>query len=43
MLRNGDCLYVAPDMKQLVHDRCERGHWREVPESEIQAERMNRP
>lgn len=43
MLRNADCLYVATDMQTPVHLRCEAERWREVPEAEVQRERMTRP
>lgn len=43
MLRNGDCRYVAADMKTLVHLRCDAEHWREISEDEVQRERMMRP
>lgn len=43
LLRNGDCLYVGPDMKQLVYFRCDAERWRDVPEAEIWSERVSRP
>lgn len=43
LLRGGDCLYVLPDMKQIVHARCQGTAWREVPDAEVEAERLSRP
>ncbi|CAN5268963.1 hypothetical protein BH09MYX1_BH09MYX1_66460 [soil metagenome] len=43
MLRNGYCLYVAADMKALVHERCVSGRWAIVSEDEVRLETMNRP
>lgn len=42
MLRNADCLYVGPDMKTLIHARCDEGRWREVPQAEIDGQRVMR-